>query len=99
MAIERARRARNCRSVSLMPGSGLSSFMTTTHCHAANHVTRSCAHLAEQRASEPVDQQHGKQQKQIEDREGEHLLAGGVRLPRRALAAAFFSLACARLRW
>jgi hypothetical protein len=40
--------------------------MTTTHCHAAIcHAATSCAYLAEQRAREPLGQQHGKQLRSV----------------------------------
>ena len=67
------------RSVSLMPGSGLSSSMTIIV--SAHHAQAMRPNSAAEHAS--IDQQHGKQQEQIEDREGEHLLAGGVRRSRR----------------
>ena len=68
MAIERARRARSCCSVSLMPVSGLSVRSWPR--------SSSCGEMAEPAPPQaPIGQQHGKQQEQIKDREAEHLLA------------------------
>src|SRR5271168_3077134 len=70
--IERARRARCCSSVSLMPVSGF--------CSLIPHSS-SCREMAQQASRHPIDQEHRKQHKQVEDREGEQLFARGVALP------------------
>src|SRR5215831_18313584 len=77
IAIERARRARCCCSVSLMPGSGFGSVLRSL-------IAVSCSgwEMAQQRREQSsghaINQQHGEQQEQIQNRKAEHLLTRGM---------------------
>ena len=67
-------------SVSRMPGFRLLRVAAWVRCHRASCRSWSCREVAEQPSRHPIGQQHGKQQEQIKDREGEHLLARRVAL-------------------
>src|SRR6516162_2144384 len=75
MAIDRARRARRCCSVSLMPGSCFGSYSLIAGSCSYREMT---PQRREQSSRHAIDQQHGEQQEQIQNREAEHLFAGGI---------------------